>query len=108
MLPSQLVSVQVRLGTISGAVLVPSSALVMQRTHHYVYVVKSDQTIEERQVELGDEYGALTHLVSGVNEGDTVVVSATPRLRAGATVSVKLEGVDEFLKDDGSPQGTTP
>lgn len=107
-LPSQLVSVEVRLGTTEGAVLVPSSALVLQHTDHYVYVVKPDWTVEARRVQLGEEVGALTHIKSGVKEGEAVVASATPQLRAGAKVSAKLEDVDRFLKEDGTPPDEKP
>lgn len=107
-LPAQLVNVQVHLGTISGAILVPSSALIAEHTDHYVYVVKSDQTIESRQVQLGDEFGAMTHIISGLKEGETVVASASPKIRAGDKVTVTLKPANEVVKQAGSSGDSAP
>ncbi len=95
-LPDQFAVVRAQLGTFADAVLVPTAALVDEHTSHYVRVVKPDDTVERRTVQLRAEYGALTRISSGLSAGETVVVEASPVLRAGGKVSPTIKGIDAF------------
>lgn len=58
-----------------NVVAVPSSCIIRDRQKSFVTLVKSDGTLEERHpVEIGISDGVDTEIVSGVNEGETVVV----------------------------------
>lgn len=56
--------------------LIPNSALRIQGTENWVYVTKGDNTgqIEQRQVQVGLQSQTQTEILSGLNEGEKVVL----------------------------------
>jgi membrane fusion protein (multidrug efflux system) len=97
-LPDQYAAVRVKLGMFDNAVLVPSAAVIDEHTKHYVYVVKSNDTVERRAVQCGQEYGALTRISSGLEAGEIVIVGSSPALRTDGKVSVTMKSIESFEK----------
>ena len=54
--PGQFVTVTLTLSELTNAVVVPSQAVQTGQNGQFVYVVKSDQTVEERPVTIGITY----------------------------------------------------
>ena len=105
-LPEQYASVRVKLATLAGAVLVPTDAIYEEPTKHYVYVVKPDDSIERRDVELGGEFEGFTRVASGLQAGQTVIVSASPLILKGVSkVKPDVVDADAYLK--GRAKNTT-
>ena len=61
----------------------------MGQAGEFIYVVKSDQTIEQRPVKIGIEFDGDTEIKSGLSEGETVVTDGQLRLMPGVKVSIK-------------------
>jgi RND family efflux transporter MFP subunit len=59
--------------------LIPNSALHLQGTESWVYVVKSDKAglIEQRQVQVGLQSRTQTEILSGLNEGEEVLLETS-------------------------------
>src|SRR5581483_11909763 len=55
--PGRFVNIRLVLNTIRGAVLVPATAPQLSAKGNYVYVVKQDMTVDQRQVTLGQRQG---------------------------------------------------
>lgn len=70
----------------NNALSVPLQAVNHEATRDTVYVVTSDNKIEIRPVQLGLQSASYAEVLSGLNEGDRVVVSDRAALKAGATV----------------------
>ena len=87
--PGQFVNVRVRLATDPRAIVVPAVAVQAGPEGQYVYVVKSDQTVELRPVTVARTAGTETILKLGVKPGETVVVDGQLRLVPGSRISVK-------------------
>ena len=87
--PGELVNARVLLRTERNAVVVPSRAILSGRDGPYVYVVKTDKTVEPRTVQPGASADAFTAIGAGVAAGETVVVDGQSRLAPGATVEAK-------------------
>jgi multidrug efflux system membrane fusion protein len=87
--PGQFVNVRVRLDTDSRAIVVPAVAVQAGPEGQYVYVVKSDQTVELRPVTVARTAGTETILKLGVKPGETVVIDGQLRLVPGSRISVK-------------------
>lgn len=70
-------------------VVVPDRAVVKQTGsgNRYVYVLNGG-TVSYNRVELGRRLGDTYELISGVNDGDTVVVGGQSRLADGIAVEV--------------------
>jgi len=98
--PGQAVKVEIDLGTHSDVVLVPTVAVQPGQNGSNVFVVKPDQTIDVRQVQLAGIVGDRAGIVSGLEAGDKVVTEGQLSLANGMKVTVR----------DGKPAaaGATP
>jgi multidrug efflux system membrane fusion protein len=84
--PGQFVDVVLGLSSQPGALLVPSEAVQTGQRGTYVYVVKSDMTVESRTISVVEGYVVVQ---GGLAVGDTVVTDGQLRLAPGAKVRVK-------------------
>jgi membrane fusion protein, multidrug efflux system len=87
--PGQFVQVELTLSELTNVVVVPSQAVQTGQNGEFIYVVKSDQTVEERPVTIGISYDGETVVEKGLNAGETVVTDGQLRLAPGVKVSVK-------------------
>jgi membrane fusion protein, multidrug efflux system len=83
--PGQFVDVAVTLETRS-AILIRSEAVQTGQNGSFVYVVKSDQTVEPRPIVVGQSVGARVIVEKGVSAGEPVVIDGQSRLFPGAKV----------------------
>jgi len=87
--PGQFVQVTLTLAELTNAVVVPSQAVQTGQNSEYVYVVKSDQTVEQRPVTISLTHQGGTVVKTGLKAGETVVTDGQLRLAPGVKVSVK-------------------
>lgn len=83
----QFVTVSLVLERLKGAVVVPAEALQQNSEGAFVFVVKSDDTVEVRKVRVGNVQKAQAVIVEGLAAGDTVVIEGQLRLTGGARVT---------------------
>ena len=87
--PGQFVDVALRLSARPNATVVPSRALQNGQSGQYVFVVKSDSTVESRRVVAGLSLRGETVVETGLQPGETVVTDGQLRLVPGVKVKVK-------------------
>jgi len=86
--PSEFVLVRFILDTLKDATLVPSQAVQISQAGPFVFVVKSDDTVELRPVTPGQrQEGDLTVIENGVKPDETVVVTGQLALSPGAKIA---------------------
>jgi len=86
--PSEFVLVRFILDTLKDATLVPTQAVQISQEGPFVFVVKSDNTVELRPVTPGQrQQGDLTVIESGVKPDETVVVTGQLALSPGAKIA---------------------
>ena len=90
--PGQFVNIVLTLGTESQAIVVPSQAVQTGQDKSFVYVVKSDMTVEVRTVKAGTAIDNMTVIEDGLKPGEQVVTDGQLRLVPGAKVQVKGQG----------------
>ena len=73
------------------ATLVEDRAVGTDQDKRYVYVVRSDDIVEYRPVQLGPLEHGLRVVTAGVQPGDRVIVDGLQRVRPGAKVAAQLE-----------------
>ncbi len=71
-------------------VVIPQSAVAIDQTGPYVFVVGNDNVVEQRRVRLGTGREGLAIVDEGVKPGERVVVQGQQRIRAGITVAPQL------------------
>ncbi|WP_291367689.1 MdtA/MuxA family multidrug efflux RND transporter periplasmic adaptor subunit [Acetobacter sp. UBA5411] len=92
--PNQFVNARLLVKTLHNAIIVPSNALQTGPNGQFVYVVKSDNTVDVRNVKPGITDGTRTVVSDGLKPGDRVVTDGTDHLRAGAEVSIPADHPD--------------
>jgi membrane fusion protein (multidrug efflux system) len=88
LLPGAFAEVEVTLGEIPDAILIPPIALIPGLKDQKVFVHQSGRA-EERVVEPGLRTTEGVHIVRGLEAGDEVIVSGILQLRPGANVRVR-------------------
>jgi len=84
--PNQFVNVRLLVDTVKDATVVPVAAIQRGQPGIFVYLVKADDTVEIRVVELGATDGEKVQITAGLQVGDQVVIDGTDRLRDGAKI----------------------
>ncbi|HET9220061.1 MAG TPA: efflux RND transporter periplasmic adaptor subunit, partial [Terriglobia bacterium] len=84
--PGQFVNVVLTLET-RRATVIPAEAIQSGQQGPFVYVVKSDQTVEPRPVVLGQTVDSKAIVESGVMAGESVVTDGQSRLYPGAKIT---------------------
>jgi membrane fusion protein, multidrug efflux system len=91
--PGEYVDVVLTLATEPRAIVVPTRAVQTGQSGQYVWVVKSDLTVESRPVTVVRTQGPLTVVAKGLEAGERVVTDGQLRLAPGARVDIrKVEG----------------
>ncbi len=88
--PGQFVRVRVPIGPARDAILVPEKAIGSDQGQKFVYVVTNENTVERRNIRVGQQYGQLRVVENdAVKTGDRVIVEGLLRVRPGAEVNPK-------------------
>lgn len=87
--PGQFVDVVLRLGERADALLAPTQAIQTAQQGQFVFVVKSDMTVEQRPVKVGEAVGDSTIIEQGVQPGERLVTDGQLRLVPGVRVEIR-------------------
>ncbi len=93
--PGQFVNTDLAVDTLSNVTLVPAEAVQAGQQGQFIYVAKSDQSVERRNVTVGQPVDNRVIIEKGVAPGETVVTDGQLRLFPGvhirAVAADKLE-----------------
>lgn len=81
--------VQVKAADNNEYIVIPFKAVVEQLGSFFVFVVKEDNTVEQRKIKAGREIGANIIVEEGLNAGETIVVQGVQKLREGMAIEVQ-------------------
>ena len=87
--PNAFVKARLTLATNKGALALPNSVIQRGPQGTFVYVMKSDQTVEVRKIEIDSIQGDSAIIQSGLDVGEKVVSEGQNQLRPGAKVAVR-------------------
>ncbi|TAJ84293.1 MdtA/MuxA family multidrug efflux RND transporter periplasmic adaptor subunit [Reyranella sp.] len=104
--PNQFVNVRLLVDTVKDATVVPIAAIQRGQPGTFVYLVKPDDTVTIRVVELGVSDGDKISIAKGLEVGDQVVVDGVDRLRDGA--KIRRPGAMPPRAASGPPVATAP
>jgi membrane fusion protein, multidrug efflux system len=85
--PGEFVSLRVILSTRRGVTTVPQQTIQQGPNGHYAYVIKPDNTVERRDVEVASIQDGIAVITKGLTAGERVVVDGQFRLTEGARVN---------------------
>jgi len=87
--PGEFVHIHILITTRKNAVTVPAVALQRGPDGFYVWVIKPDDTAEQRPIEAETVSEDLTIATKGLNAGERVVVDGQSRLDVGTRVAIR-------------------
>jgi multidrug efflux system membrane fusion protein len=85
--PGQFVNARLLVDERKNVVTVPNAAVQRGPQGLFVYVVKPDQTVALRPVEVLQDTGAISVIGKGLDENDTIVLSGQSRLSNGTRIA---------------------
>ncbi len=86
--PGQFLKVSLRLSEMPNSIVIPAAALQNGQNGNYVFVVKSDDTVEMREVTVGPKAGPDISIAKGLQAGERVVTEGHVRLVPGTRVRI--------------------
>jgi len=87
--PGQFVQLALQLDELTNAVAVPAQAVQTGQSGPFVFVVKPDQTVEQRMVTTAVTVKGETALTTGVKAGEIIVIDGQLRLAPGVAINDK-------------------
>ena len=86
--PGEFVDVRLILSTRKGVATVPQQTVQVGPNGYYAYVIKPDNTVERRTVEVASTQDGIAVISKGLTIGEKVVVDGQYRLTEGARVKI--------------------
>jgi multidrug efflux system membrane fusion protein len=90
--PNQFVNPRLLIDTLRGVVLVPNAAIQRGTQSTFAFVVKEDQTVEVRPVEVRLTEGDMTAISKGLAAGEVVVTEGVDKLQSGSKIETGKPG----------------
>ena len=90
--PNQFVNMRLRVQTVQGATVIPEATVQRASFGTFVYVVKPDNTVTIRRIELGPAQGDRVSVLKGLTPAEQVVLEGVDDLTEGGKVEVIPEG----------------
>jgi multidrug efflux system membrane fusion protein len=100
--PGEFVHIRVLIATRKNAVTIPALALQRGPDGYYVWVVKPDETVEQRAIAAQTVGDDIVIASKGLNAGETVVLEGQSRLDVGARVAVRTRKTPVAQQPDDS------
>ncbi len=89
--PNQFVNVRLMVETIPNSVLIPVSAAQISGNKRFVFVLKPDNTVEQRTITPGRTEGDVIAVTEGLKAGETVVTEGLDKLQDGSQVVARVQ-----------------
>ena len=103
--PQQFVNVRLLVDTLTDQLVVPNVAIQNGQQGTFVYVVDDNSRVHLRPVQVGITTDTSADILSGISEGDRVVIDGTDRLSEGAEVRVRRAGETDDQTGGGGRRG---
>jgi multidrug efflux system membrane fusion protein len=87
--PGEFVRTIVQMNQSKDSIVIPAAAVQTSQEGKFVFVVKSDMTVESRPVVVGRTVEREIVIEKGLNSGETVVTEGQLRLAPGSRVQIK-------------------
>jgi len=98
--PGQFTKVRIRIQVVKDAILIPQRCVMEIQGLHSVFVVDANNTVQSRDVQVGDKVGSSWMITEGLKPGEKVVYEGLQKVKDGAIVKataaqIELTGQDK-------------
>ena len=94
--PGQFTRVRIQSRIIKDAILIPQRSVMEIQGLYSVFVVDSNNSVETREIEVGDRFGSAWMITKGLKAGEKVIYEGLQKAREGITVKPTVADV-EFI-----------
>jgi RND family efflux transporter MFP subunit len=98
LLPGLYAKVMVQYGKPHQAMLIPSATLQTDQQGYYVYVMDDNKKVSRQNVTLGQKYGKLIEILTGLQTNQDVVINGFVSISQGQTVNPKTITIEPLPK----------
>lgn len=98
--PGMFANIALGSASVKPELLVPERAIGTNQSKKFVYVIDSENTVQYREVTLGQQYRGYRIIREGINAGDTVAVNGFTHIRPNMTVQPVTVDVSTELAAD--------
>lgn len=95
LLPGEFTRVKLLMDVRHNAIFVPTKALEIEKGGAYVYVVRPDNVVERRYVEIGPEFDNNTVIERGLGADENIIVEGYNKVKNGMRVNPILVTANE-------------
>ncbi len=88
--PGQYAKVVIKMTDVADGLLIPQRCVIELQGQYSVFVVTSENKVEARQIDTGDEVGDLVLVKAGLQSGEKVVIDAIQKVKTGMEVNPKI------------------
>lgn len=106
LLPGQFTKVKLLLDVREDAVSVPMKAVIIEKGGAYIYIVRKNQTVEKRFIELGPQQDNLVVVERGLEAGEEIVTEGYHKLSPGMKVQVSHR--ETGIREAGNRESSKP
>ncbi|WP_196593488.1 efflux RND transporter periplasmic adaptor subunit [Pectinatus sottacetonis] len=78
----------------SNVIAVPKAAIIAKNGKNYVYIIGSNNVVQQKEVAVGISGDEDTQIISGLTVGERVAIDNLARLRTGLKVNPLIDGSD--------------
>jgi membrane fusion protein (multidrug efflux system) len=72
----------------SQALIIPEEAVIQEKDKKFVFLITSEKTVAKREIATGRRIPGKVEVISGLKQGDPIVIQGITRLRPGSPVDV--------------------
>ncbi len=84
--PGMLLNVRLQLEN-RNVLRISEKALLPQQNRQYVFLVDAENRVQQKEVIIGQRIPGWVEVLSGIREGDEVIIEGVQKVRTGATIS---------------------
>lgn len=84
LVPGSVAEIFLKTNSILNAMVIPQSALIEEQGKYYVMVQVSGESFDKREVKLGGSDGERIQVISGIKEGERIVIKGAYQIKLAA------------------------
>ena len=99
--PGQFTKVRIRIRVVKDAILIPQRSVMEIQGLHSVFVVDANNTVQSRDIQVGEKVGSSWMITEGLKPGEKVVYEGLQKVKDGVTVeatAAQIEPTDQDKK----------
>lgn len=104
MLPGMFVTLIIESPVKENALLIPQASVQEDQQGRFVMVLNDKDEVEKRIVELGERFGIDWRVLSGLKDGERIVVDGLQKIRPGIQVKAVEQEVIPFKESQTAPK----